>query len=349
MHRLGARGCAARDVYVNVGPDTGSSPRAPPVCDVINGCRRMLAGHRRRDQQDARNVFVTGTAGHRTAHVRATTPIDDTNSANDSVSAALTVNPPPGTTHTFSTGDSPCRSRTTAPSTCRSTSGRAGNVLDVDAVVRLDHTFDSDLDMFLDLAGGGTTVELSTDNGGGGDNYGSGTNDCSGAEDPLQRCRDELHHDRIGPVLRLVQPGGASERLQWPRRVRAVDAAGHRRRRGGHRHDRLREARSSGALRPAPVAPRRGRRIAAGMGSSSPSTRRPASSSGRSRRSRPTRSRPSSTTWPRCSRSGRSSRSPTAPVTCAGPPTSSSPTWRRSRTCSPASRASRSPRATSWR
>ena len=57
--------------------------------------------------------------------------------------------------------------------------GPAGNVLDVDALVRLDHTFDSDLDMFL-LSPGGTTVGLSTDNGGGGNNFGTGTNDCSG-------------------------------------------------------------------------------------------------------------------------------------------------------------------------
>ncbi len=45
-------------------------------------------------------------------------------------------------------------------------------------------------------------------------------------------------------------------------------------------------------------------RIAARWGSSSPSTRPRASWLARSRRSSPTRCRPSSTTWPRCSRSG---------------------------------------------
>ena len=54
-----------------------------------------------------------------------------------------------------------------------------GVVSDVNVRVRLNHTFDADVDMFL-VAPDGTTVELSTDNGGSGDNYGAGPNDCSG-------------------------------------------------------------------------------------------------------------------------------------------------------------------------
>jgi len=45
--------------------------------------------------------------------------------------------------------------------------------------VRLDHPSSDDLDIFL-VGPDGTTVELSTDNGGFGSNYGSGNNNCSG-------------------------------------------------------------------------------------------------------------------------------------------------------------------------
>lgn len=54
-----------------------------------------------------------------------------------------------------------------------------GIVGDLDVRIRLNHTFDGDLDIFL-VGPDGTTVELSTDNGGAGDNYGAGANDCTG-------------------------------------------------------------------------------------------------------------------------------------------------------------------------
>ncbi|MGH9800385.1 MAG: HYR domain-containing protein, partial [Blastocatellia bacterium] len=54
-----------------------------------------------------------------------------------------------------------------------------GVVQDVNVRVRLDHTFDADLDISL-VAPNGTIVNLSSGNGGGNDNYGSGTNNCSG-------------------------------------------------------------------------------------------------------------------------------------------------------------------------
>ncbi|MDX2033404.1 MAG: proprotein convertase P-domain-containing protein [Blastocatellia bacterium] len=52
-----------------------------------------------------------------------------------------------------------------------------GNVSDVNVRVRLNHSFNSDVDMFL-VAPDGTVVELATDLSGA--NYGSGTNDCAG-------------------------------------------------------------------------------------------------------------------------------------------------------------------------
>lgn len=54
-----------------------------------------------------------------------------------------------------------------------------GEVSDVNVRVRLDHTFDGDLQLEL-ISPDGTIVMLSDGNGGSGDNYGSGANDCSG-------------------------------------------------------------------------------------------------------------------------------------------------------------------------
>jgi subtilisin-like proprotein convertase family protein len=54
-----------------------------------------------------------------------------------------------------------------------------GTVLRVAASVRLDHTFDDDLTISL-ISPTGTAVALSHRNGGSGNNYGSGANDCSG-------------------------------------------------------------------------------------------------------------------------------------------------------------------------
>lgn len=54
-----------------------------------------------------------------------------------------------------------------------------GSVEDVNVSVRLNHTFDGDLEIRL-IHPDGTSVMLSDNRGGGGDNFGSGANDCSG-------------------------------------------------------------------------------------------------------------------------------------------------------------------------
>jgi subtilisin-like proprotein convertase family protein len=54
-----------------------------------------------------------------------------------------------------------------------------GSVADVNVRFRANHTFDGDLAISL-IAPDGTIVPLSTNRGGSGDNFGSGTNDCSG-------------------------------------------------------------------------------------------------------------------------------------------------------------------------
>ncbi len=54
-----------------------------------------------------------------------------------------------------------------------------GTIVDVDVKIRINHTWDADLDIYL-IHPDGTMVELSTDNGGSGDDYGSGPTDCTG-------------------------------------------------------------------------------------------------------------------------------------------------------------------------
>ncbi|HET6890303.1 MAG TPA: proprotein convertase P-domain-containing protein [Pyrinomonadaceae bacterium] len=55
----------------------------------------------------------------------------------------------------------------------------SGSITDLNVQVRLNHTFDGDLELRL-IAPDGTTVLLSDNRGGSGDNYGTGANDCSG-------------------------------------------------------------------------------------------------------------------------------------------------------------------------
>jgi subtilisin-like proprotein convertase family protein len=55
-----------------------------------------------------------------------------------------------------------------------------GTVTDVDALVRINHTADSDVFIALVSPNAGRFANLTTDNGGSGDNFGTGSNDCSG-------------------------------------------------------------------------------------------------------------------------------------------------------------------------
>jgi subtilisin-like proprotein convertase family protein len=55
----------------------------------------------------------------------------------------------------------------------------AGQVVDVDVRIRANHTFDGDVSFTL-ISPDGTTVDLSSGNGGAGDNFGTGATDCTG-------------------------------------------------------------------------------------------------------------------------------------------------------------------------
>ena len=54
-------------------------------------------------------------------------------------------------------------------------------ISDVNVTLTIEHTFDGDLDIFLIAPGGGTTIELTSDNGGSGNNFTGTTFDDSAA------------------------------------------------------------------------------------------------------------------------------------------------------------------------
>jgi subtilisin-like proprotein convertase family protein len=54
----------------------------------------------------------------------------------------------------------------------------SGRIGDIETSVRITHTFDADLNLYL-ISPQGKFVELSTDNGGSGNNYGTGPNVCA--------------------------------------------------------------------------------------------------------------------------------------------------------------------------
>ncbi len=177
-----ANGALARDVYISLAPATGLLYRNATGgdCDVVDGFVGCSVGDIAAGATKTVHVTTAGkTAGSRTVRAAATTSSAESTPANNSDTAPLAVNAIPTATQTFSTGNIAVAINDNSTVNVPLTIGPPGPVLDVDALVRLNHTFDGDLDLSL-ISPAGDTVELSTDNGGGGDNYGSGTNNCSG-------------------------------------------------------------------------------------------------------------------------------------------------------------------------
>src|SRR5436190_1954168 len=180
-----ATGGLASDVFVNLSPVVGLEYQsAPPGCDVVNGFVGCLLQNIPGGLHKSFSVVATGVSvGTRTVKATATTSSRETNLANNTGSANVTVNSVPSTTSSFTTGNIavPIPDNTTVDVPLSVPD--VGNVLKVVPRVRLNHTFDSDLVISL-IDPSSNTVLLANRRGTSGDNYGSGTNDCSAASTP---------------------------------------------------------------------------------------------------------------------------------------------------------------------
>jgi subtilisin-like proprotein convertase family protein len=105
-----------------------------------------------------------------------------------------------------------------------------GQIVDVDVRIRANHTFDGDVSFTL-IGPDGTTVDLSSRNGGGGDNYGDGATDCSGRPTVFD---DQAPNAIVGaaapfaasfrPEQPLARFAGHSSQGTW--RLQVSDSAG---------------------------------------------------------------------------------------------------------------------------
>ena len=123
-------------------------------------------------------VAFAASSGSKKTTAKVLTSDKDTSTANNAKSLTTNVTGS-GTTNTYSTGTIavaiPDNDTVDVPVDVTAD----GTILKAVANVRLNHTFDSDLSISL-ISPTGTEVALSSGNGGSGDNYGSGANDCSG-------------------------------------------------------------------------------------------------------------------------------------------------------------------------
>jgi subtilisin-like proprotein convertase family protein len=124
-------------------------------------------------------AFVS-SAGAKATRATLTTSGTDASAANNTSTVATSVTGA-GVSKTYSTGNIAVPIPDTASVDIPLDVPDEGSILSVSARVRLDHTFDSDLSLFL-ISPTGTIVELSSNNGADGDNYGSGTNTCAGTK-----------------------------------------------------------------------------------------------------------------------------------------------------------------------
>lgn len=183
-----ATGGTANDVYLAFSPIGGlaiKSVNSPGGgCETptgpFTGCSLgpIAAGTSKSLQVVATGVYA---AGSRTFTVQGTTSSIDNNNANNTGSATVTVNNGSAVATSYSTGNIAvaipdcCGTSVTVPVAVPD----QGTDVRVRALVRLNHTFDSDLQLTLISPTGKSTL-LSNRRGGSGDNYGSGNNDCTG-------------------------------------------------------------------------------------------------------------------------------------------------------------------------
>jgi subtilisin-like proprotein convertase family protein len=183
--RVGNGGAhTADEVFVVLTLPSGLHPRSVVAsgggeCHVevpLVGCRlgRLAPGASRTVDL----VVLAGSGGGKRLTAKVTTSDRDTGTANNTRSLVTRVTGG-GATRTWSTGDLAVAIPDNEVVDVPVDVPTDGTVLKLVAAVRLDHGFDQDLSMSL-ISPAGTEVALSSDNGGDGDHYGGGTNDCSG-------------------------------------------------------------------------------------------------------------------------------------------------------------------------
>lgn len=172
----------SRDVYLNMKPVPGITFTSVTGagCLLIQGfvncpLGEMNSGTTRTVKVDA---FAALPSGTRVVKAIGTTSSVEPDYGNDSGTATLTTTGS-GTTDTYSSGNIAVAIPDTSSVDVPISVPDVGSVLKAQALVRLDHTFDSDLLISL-VSPGGTVVTLSNRRGGAGDNFGTGADNCSG-------------------------------------------------------------------------------------------------------------------------------------------------------------------------
>ena len=182
LHVASASG-TSRDVFVKMRADAGLRMESVSGGDCKLDGPFMGCSIGPIDAGVSKDVFVAVRGGYpagiRNLTAFASTSSRDTAQGNNAATKAITVTASTAVTGSYSTGNIATAILDLNTINVPLVVADTGQILNVIPKFRLNHTFDSDLDIFL-VSPAGKLVELSTDNGGSGDNYGSGNNDCTG-------------------------------------------------------------------------------------------------------------------------------------------------------------------------
>lgn len=202
----------ANDVFVSVPQPPGlifRSVTSSGDCENINGFISCRLGSILTGGANAKTVEIVAEgayeAGIRTVTAYGTTTSRDTTPASNK--ANINVNVQAGSTinHNFSTGNisTPIPDATTIEVPITIPVG--GTLVQMVPQIRLNHTFDADLDLTL-VSPSGQTIDLSSDNGGSGDNYGSGSTDCAGAKTGFNDLAGTSIRNGVAPFVGTFEP-----------------------------------------------------------------------------------------------------------------------------------------------
>jgi subtilisin-like proprotein convertase family protein len=172
----------ARDVFVSVPPVAGVIYEPAPGSDCWSAGGFLSCTLHDIPPSGTHVVHFDAFAtkrGVRTVTATATTADRETNVSDNKESEAFSISNGPTSTLTYSSGNVSTPIPDSGSVDIPINVPTVRRALDVDAVVRLDHTFDSDLVVTL-ISPSGRHVLLSNENGGSGDNYGTGANGCGG-------------------------------------------------------------------------------------------------------------------------------------------------------------------------